>query len=130
MSELRSLRTLCGNDEKLALESRLQKEEDKSSTYLGIGLCSRCRWKSGRDKAQTSVCLLVSRSSRLELSTEEAIKQTYIQNALGHPQASSPGSLPHLLDQYILATQLDSFKYNNSGFLEPVFQVKSDFQDI
>lgn len=42
----------------------------------------------------------------------------------------SPGSLPHLLDQYILVTQLDSFKYNNSGFLEPVFQVKSDFQDV
>lgn len=42
----------------------------------------------------------------------------------------SPGSLPHLLDQYILVTQLDSFKYNNSGFPEPVFQVKSDFQDV
>lgn len=42
----------------------------------------------------------------------------------------SPGSLPHLLDQYILVTQLDPFIYNNSGFLEPVFQVKSDFQDI
>ena len=41
-----------------------------------------------------------------------------------------PDSLPHPLDQYIRVSQLDSFKYINSGFLEAVPQVKSDFQDI
>lgn len=41
-----------------------------------------------------------------------------------------PDSLPHPLDQYIRVIQLDSFKYINSGFLEPVLWVKSDFQDV
>lgn len=44
-------------------------------------------------------------------------------NAVPRLPTTSPGSI-HPCDQ------LDSFKYNNSGFLEPVFQVKSDFQDV
>lgn len=49
---------------------------------------------------------------------------------IGATSDAVPRLPTHLLDQYTLVIQLDSFKYNNSGFLEPVFQVKSDFQDI
>lgn len=109
-----------------------EREEHRSSWHLGgPGLNPLMEAPGGAGLIAPGIRLFPPQQLSLRAFNKSDNKINFYSKCVGSTSSIvPPDSLPHPLDQYIRVIQLDSFKYINSGFLEPVLRVKSDFQDI